>query len=79
MNWIKAFCTGLEPERVWLDSLAMQVRWLRERIEWHVLGNHLFVNAKALVHAGLFFKVRKRKAGWRMAFAFCSANWPSNF
>jgi uncharacterized heparinase superfamily protein len=38
-----------------LDSLAMQVRWLGKRLETHLLGNHLWANAKALVTAGLFF------------------------
>jgi uncharacterized heparinase superfamily protein len=38
------------------DSLATQARWLERRIEWHLLGNHLLANAKALVFAGLFFE-----------------------
>ena len=33
----------------------MQVRFLRKRLEIHLLGNHLFANAKALVFAGLYF------------------------
>ncbi|NCC40346.1 MAG: alginate lyase family protein [Gammaproteobacteria bacterium] len=36
-------------------SLAIQARWLRKRLEHHLLGNHLFANAKALVFAGAFF------------------------
>ena len=36
-------------------SLAVQTRWLAQRLEYHILGNHLFANAKALVHAGLYF------------------------
>tara|TARA_Y100000588_G_scaffold392671_1_gene505462 strand:+ start:8788 stop:10251 length:1464 start_codon:yes stop_codon:yes gene_type:complete len=55
VNWIKWSLAGnpLEPE--WLHSLAIQARWLRRRVEWHLLGNHIFSNAKALVFAGLFF------------------------
>ena len=30
-------------------------QWLEKRIEWHILGNHLFANGKALLFAGLFF------------------------
>ncbi|MCE2918191.1 MAG: heparinase II/III family protein [Rubrivivax sp.] len=56
VNWIKWFIGGVEPEPGWLDSLALQTRWLQRRLEWHLLGNHLFVNAKALVFAGLFFE-----------------------
>lgn len=56
VNWIKWFLNGERPEAHWLDSLAAQTRWLMGRLEWHLLGNHLFANAKALVFAGLFFE-----------------------
>jgi uncharacterized heparinase superfamily protein len=39
-----------------LQSLALQARFLRQRLEYHLLGNHLWANAKALVFAGLFFQ-----------------------
>lgn len=55
VNWIKWFNGGVAAEPAWLHSLAVQVRWLNQRLEWHLLGNHLFANAKALVMAGLFF------------------------
>ncbi len=55
VNWIKWFSGGATAEPAWLDNLAIQVRWLCGRLEWHLLGNHLFANAKALVMAGLFF------------------------
>ena len=59
VNWIKwllsAGAAGAVAEPAWLDSLAAQTRWLRGRLEWHLLGNHLFANAKALVAAGLYF------------------------
>lgn len=55
VNWIKWALAGnaLSPEC--LHSLAVQVRWLTGRMEIHLLGNHLFANAKALVFAGLHF------------------------
>lgn len=55
VNWIKWSLAGNTLEPAWVQSLAVQARWLRRHIEWHLLGNHLFVNAKALVFAGLFF------------------------
>lgn len=55
VNWIKWFVGGAVAEPEWIHSLAVQTRWLAKRIEWHLLGNHLFVNAKALIYAGLFF------------------------
>lgn len=55
VNWIKWALAGnaLPPDAVL--SLAVQARWLRTRLEYHLLGNHLFANAKALVFAGCFF------------------------
>lgn len=55
VNWIKWSLTGNSLEMVWIHSLAMQVRYLAKRLEYHLLGNHLLANAKALVFAGLFF------------------------
>lgn len=55
VNWIKWSLSGQALSALALDSLAAQVRWLEKRLEWHLLGNHLFANAKALVFAGLFF------------------------
>jgi uncharacterized heparinase superfamily protein len=56
VNWIKWSLGGNELSPECLHSLAVQVRWLSQRLEWHILGNHLFANAKALVFAGLYFK-----------------------
>jgi uncharacterized heparinase superfamily protein len=56
VNWVKWALAGNELKPDWVHSLAVQARWLRLHIEWHLLGNHLFANAKALVFAGLFFE-----------------------
>jgi len=56
VNWIKWALAGNRLEDAWIDSLAVQVRYLAKRLEWHLLGNHLFANGKALVFAGLFFE-----------------------
>jgi uncharacterized heparinase superfamily protein len=56
VNWIKWSLTGknkMEPG--WHHSMAVQTRFLTGRLEHHLLGNHLFANAKALVFAGLYF------------------------
>lgn len=55
VNWIKWALAGNALDEPWRASLAAQARWLRRRLEWHLLGNHLFADAKALVFAGLFF------------------------
>ncbi len=56
VNWIKWTLAGNLLETEWRQSLAVQVRWLAKRLEVHLLGNHLFTNAKALIYAGLFFE-----------------------
>lgn len=57
VNWVK-WLSRLESERIkpeWVESLACQVDALDQQLEYHILGNHLFANAKALVFAGVFF------------------------
>jgi len=55
VNWVKWALAGNAPGDLWHASLAVQARWLTQRLEYHLLGNHLFANAKALVFAGLYF------------------------
>jgi len=56
VNWIKWGLVGNELEDNWLNSLAVQAVWLERNLETHLLGNHLFANAKALIYAGLFLQ-----------------------
>lgn len=56
VNWIKWALAGNTMSEHALQSLATQADWLTRRLEYHLLGNHLFANAKALLFAGLFFK-----------------------
>jgi uncharacterized heparinase superfamily protein len=67
VNWVKwsfAFNSlkSFELSESFNQSLATQVRWLAKRLEWHLLGNHLFANAKALVFAGLYFQGNEANA-----------------
>ena len=57
VNWIKWFCQK-PAENVsehWVSSLGVQVGVLEQLLERHILANHLFANAKALVFAGAYF------------------------
>jgi len=45
----------------WLQSLSLQVRYLYQNLETHIMGNHLFSNAKALLFAGYFFDGNEAK------------------
>jgi uncharacterized heparinase superfamily protein len=56
VNWIKWSLLNNELKQDWLDSLAIQVRFLSKNLEYHLLGNHLIANAKALIFSGLYFQ-----------------------
>lgn len=64
VNWIKWALAGNAVPPGFQHSLAVQARWLARRVEHHLLANHLFVNAKALVSAGLYFDGVEAKR-WR--------------
>jgi len=57
VNWIKWFCHKPAPNvsEEWVSSLGVQVCVLEQLLERHILANHLFANAKALVFAGVYF------------------------
>jgi uncharacterized heparinase superfamily protein len=55
VNSVKWALRGNELPAAYRASLAIQARWLEQRLEYHILGNHLLSNAKALIHAGLYF------------------------
>lgn len=55
VNWVKWALSGHALCEECVQSLAVQTRWLSRRLEYHLLGNHLLANAKALVFAGLLF------------------------
>ena len=55
VNWIAWALAGNELDPAARQSLATQGRVLGATLEYHLLGNHLLANAKALVFAGCFF------------------------
>lgn len=59
VNWIKWHLSGNILSDPCIQSLALQTRWLSKRIEKHILANHLFSNAKALIFTGLFFSSKE--------------------
>lgn len=56
VNWCRFAWRGGRLSDLAIHSLAVQARALADQLEFHLLGNHLFENAKALVFAGLFFE-----------------------
>lgn len=55
VNWIKWILAGHQESVSTLLSLMAQADYLSRRLEFHLLGNHLLANAKALLFAGVFF------------------------
>ncbi len=56
VNWSKFFTTLAEVPAHWQESLLYQALWLRHNLERHILANHYFKNAKALLFAGVCFE-----------------------
>mgnify|MGYP005841057345 CR=1 FL=1 len=56
VNWVKWFARQPDSalKEKWLHSMAVQTKVLEQRLEYHVQGNHLFANAKALVFVGCY-------------------------
>lgn len=55
VNWIAWSLGGNPLPGEAVESLHLQAAALDAQLEYHLLGNHLFANAKALVFAGSFF------------------------
>lgn len=56
VNWVKWFSKKQTVEQKYLNSIAQQTSALSQQLEYHILGNHLFANAKALTFVGVFLK-----------------------
>jgi len=76
VNWIKWDLAGNYLEDDWLHSLAVQVTFLSQNLETHLLGNHLFANAKALLFAGLFFDGDEAKGWYQTGFRLVERELP---
>lgn len=61
VNWIKWHCRYGGLDKNALISLEQQLTFLSKTIEYHLLGNHLIANAKALVFGGIFINNEKSK------------------
>lgn len=64
VNWIKWHLAGNALSSAAQQSLATQLEWVATRLEFHLLGNHLFENAKALCFGGCFFSGAAADRWW---------------
>ena len=53
-NWVKWFSKRDNVDNNYLESIAEQAKALSKQLEYHILGNHLFTNAKALTFVGCY-------------------------
>ena len=60
INWIKWHWTAGCLSATAVESLWIQSKWLSARPEYHLLGNHLFVNAKAMIFSAGFFGLKPK-------------------
>ena len=56
VNWVKWFSKKKSVEEKHLNSIAQQASALSQQLEYHILGNHLFANAKALTFVGAYLQ-----------------------
>ncbi len=79
INWIKwhKLCRGLS-EKAKL-SLWNQTRWLAARPEYHLLGNHLFINAKALFFSAALFQLNNNNKIYKRALSILNKELDEQF
>lgn len=56
VNWVKWCSRETQPDALILSSVLQQSEALSQQLEYHILGNHLFANAKALVFVGAYLR-----------------------
>lgn len=79
VNWIKWALAGNCLSDGALHSLAVQSRCLARRIEYHLLGNHLLANAKALVFSGVFFNGNEAASWLKKGLCILTTQLPEQF
>lgn len=67
INWIKWHSITNQLPEAAKANLWNQVIWLSARPEYHLLGNHLFINAKAMLFASAFFQLGEESKIYRKA------------
>jgi len=63
VNWIKWMRAVRCSDPVIIASISLQYSWLLQNVEYHVLGNHLLKNIKALLYCGVFFSGEENALG----------------
>jgi uncharacterized heparinase superfamily protein len=64
VNWLKWYLSGGELSQRAIDSLSAQADLLNRSLEFHLLGNHLLANLKALIFSGLLLDAPPFSRAW---------------
>lgn len=79
INWIKWHWKSNKLTNEAKISLWNQVRWLEHSLEYHLLGNHIFVNAKALLFACAFFNLNSKSSYYKKAISILNIELQEQF
>lgn len=75
VNWVAWALAGNDLSPAARDSLAAQARALCGSLEYHLLGNHLLANAKALVFVGCYFSGEEAERWLRTGLRLLKQEW----
>lgn len=79
VNWIKWYKrAGISDHNI-LKSIHLQAQALSKQLEYHILGNHLFANAKALVFVGCFLQGEDAERYLRLGLRILKREIPEQF
>lgn len=79
VNLVKWYArVGIDDSLI-VDSIFIQAKALSKKIEYHILGNHLFANAKALVFVGCFLKGEDAEYYFKMGLKILDKEIPEQF
>lgn len=70
--------TGINDQTI-INSIALQAKALSKQLEYHILGNHLFANAKALVFVGCFLEGKEGDKYLRLGLKLLGREIPEQF
>ena len=79
INLIKWYQRAGINDQVIIDSISLQAKALSKQLEYHILGNHLFANAKALVFVGCFLNDKESDKYLRLGLKILEREIPEQF
>jgi uncharacterized heparinase superfamily protein len=79
VNLIKWYYRAHIDDHEILASIAQQAEALSKKLEYHILGNHLFANAKALIFVGCFLQGERANKYLKLGIKLLKREIPEQF